>query len=272
MWWFLFHNPFKIHLLNHYMKKKKVLLLGATGRIGPSLVEEYKNNYKKYYDLIIGIHKKGKNYGLKTVKFDLSNIKKLKQSMKGVDVVVNLAANSNVNAKFEDLLNPNLIGTYNVLEAARQVKVKRIIIASSVHAISDYPHTYKVKSSDTPKPLNFYGASKAYGEALCSVFSHKYNLSCLAIRIGAYVSDNRKKVVCDTRHDYGHVISQRDFGQLIHKSIMAGKKVKYGVLNAISNNKHRHMELNFTKKLIGYKPKDDAYKICKAIKKSRLRK
>ena len=108
-------------------------------------------------------------------------------------------------------------------------------------------------------------------EALCSVFSHKYNLSCLAIRIGAYVSDDRKKAICYTRQDYGHVISQRDLGQLIHKSIMAPKKIKYAILHGISKDKHRHLELKSTRKLIGYEPKDDTYQVCKAIKKSGLR-
>ena len=252
------------------MKKKKVLLLRATGRIGPSFLEEYSKNYNKDYDLILGIHKKA-NKNFKTIKADLTNTNKLKQAMKGIDVVVNLAANSNVKASFEEVLLPNIVGAYNVFEAARQAKVKRVIIASSVHAVKGYPHTHKVKSGDMPKPLNFYGASKAFGESLCYLFSHKYNLSCLAIRIGAYVSNDKKKSICYTKQDYGHVISQRDFAQLIHKAIMAPEKVKYGILSGISNDKHKHMNLAFTKRLVGYKPQDDAYQICKAIKKSKLR-
>lgn len=249
---------------------KKVLFLGATGRIGPGFLQEYMKNYKKNYELILGVHKKG-NKNFKTVKVDLKDIGKLKKAMKGIDIVINLAANSNPNAKFLEILEPNIIGAYNVFEAARQAKVQRVIFASSVHAIKGYFHDYKVKSMDAPKPLNFYGASKAYGEALCYVFSHNYNLSCLAIRIGAYVSNDKKNYVCSSRTDYGHIISQRDFAQLVHKSIMAPKKVKYGILAGISNDKHRHMGLKTTKKLVGYKPKDDAYKICKVINKKRLK-
>ncbi len=250
--------------------KKKVLLLGATGRIGPSLIEEYLAKYKEHYDLILGVHSKKQKMELKSVGVDLSDINSLKRAMKGVGVVVNLAANSNVDAKFEDLVEPNLIGAYNVFEAARQSKCERVVLASSVHAVNAYPHSHKVLSRDTPMPLDFYGASKAFGESLCSVFSHKYGLSCLAIRIGAYVSNNKANKICYTREDYGHVISQRDFGQLIHKSILAPKKVRYGILSGISGGKHVHMGLNFTKKLVGYKPEDDVFKICKAIKKSKL--
>jgi len=249
---------------------KKVLLLGATGRIGPGFLEEYKKNYSKYYEVVLGVHKKKVN-GFGTIKVNLGNVKSLKKAMKGVDVVVNLAANSNQNAKFEELLEPNIIGTYNVFEAAKETKVKRVIFASSIHAVKGYPKGYKIKSKDAPMPSDLYGASKAFGEALCFVYSNKYNLSCFAIRIGAYVSNGMEKTICYSRKDYGHVISQRDLGQLIHKSIIAPMKVKYGILHGISKDRHRHLDLEFTKKLVGYEPKDDAYKVCRAIKKSNLK-
>lgn len=248
------------------MKKRlKVLFLGATGRIGPGIIEEYLKGYKRDYEIILGIHKKSESYGLKTVEVDLVNIKRLKKAMKGIDVVINFAANADQNATFEETLKPNIIGAYNVFEAARQANVKRVIFASSIHAVKGYSHKHAVQSEEPPKPLNFYGASKAYGEALCYVFSQK-NLSCIGIRIGAYVSNDKQENVCYTRKDYGHVISQRDLAQLIHKSILAPKKLNYAILSGISNDKHKHLELSKTKKLVGYKPKDDAYKICKAIK------
>jgi len=191
--------------------------------------------------------------------------------MKDIDVVINLAANSNPSASFEEVLVPNIVGAYKVFEAAKQAKVKRVIFASSIHAVKGYSDKHEITSRDAPKPVDFYGASKAFGEALCYVYSYKYNLSCLAIRIGAYVTNNKQKSICYTRSDYGHVISQRDMAQLIHKAILAPKKVKYAILSGISKDKHKHLELKSTKKLIGYEPKDDAYQICKAIKKPRLR-
>jgi len=111
--------------------KKKVLLVGGTGRIGPGFIEEYLKNYSKSYELILGVHKKKHKGKLKTVKIDLESIQSLKKAMKSVSVVVNLAANSDANAKFSDLVKPNLIGAYNVFEAARQAKCRRVVFASS---------------------------------------------------------------------------------------------------------------------------------------------
>ena len=254
--------------------KKKVLMLGATGRIGPGLIEEYLKSYKKDYEVILGIHKKGKTYGLKAVKSDLSNIKKLKSIMKGIHTVVHLAANSNPSAEFSEILKPNIIGAYNVFEAARQSKVKRVIFASSVHTIRGYKIGEKVRHNYVPKPTGYYGASKIWGESLCYIYSSKYNMSCLAIRVGAYISNDLKKKVCLTRDNFDYVISQRDLAQLIYKCIMAPDKIKYGILAGVSDNNNKYMDLNYTKKLVGYKPQDNVYKLCKAAtkKKKLLRK
>ena len=187
--------------------------------------------------------------------------------MKGIDVVINLAANSDPSADFEDIVQSNMVGAYNVFEAARQSRCERVIFASSVHAIRGYALGSKVKSDYAPKPSNFYGASKVFGEALCYVFSSKYNLSCLAIRIGAYISNDGKKTVCLTRNNLDYVISQRDMAQLIHKCIIAPKSVKYGILSGSSNNKRTYMDLSFTKKLVGYKPQDNAEEMCSHFRK-----
>lgn len=252
------------------MPRKKVLFLGATGKIGSDLLDEYKKHYKKYYDVIIGIHKhkklkkSDKLIGFKTVKIDILNLKTLKKAMNGIDVVVNLAAISDAKAKFEDLLKPNIIGCYNVFEAARKAKCKKVIFASSVHAVKGYPLSYQVKPNNPTKPITLYGATKIFGESLCHIFSQFY--SCIAIRIGAYTSNNEIENVCLTRKNYDYVITQKDLAQLIHKCIIA-RKIKFAILHGISNNKKKFLNLELTKKLVGYKPKDDAFEICNEIKK-----
>lgn len=247
------------------MSKKKVLILGATGRIGPSLMEEYFKKYKKDYELILGYHKSKPEYDLESREISLTDIEKLKKAMIGIDVVVNLAANSDEKSEFSEIVQPNIIGAYNVFQAALDAKVKRVVFASSVHAIRGYEFGKEVRHDDVPKPMNYYGASKVFGEALCHVFAQK-GLSCLAIRIGAYLPDNERKVVCYAREYYDYVISQRDFAQLLSKCILAPEKIKFGILSGISNNKNKYMDLKFTKELVGYEPEDDFYEICEEIK------
>jgi len=253
------------------MKKLKVLLLGGTGNIGPGIVQEYLENYSGSYEMILGYHRKKPKSSLKYVKVDLGNIAGLRKAFRGVDVVINLAANAKPSAKFDEIVKPNIIGAHNVFEAARLAKCSRVVFASSVHAIKGYPHDHLVDPGEAPMPLNFYGASKVFGEALCKVFSTKFGLSCLAIRIGAYVASDKKNIVCGTRTDYDYVISQRDMGQLIHRCVVAPKSLKYGIFSGISDNEHKRMELAYTKKVLGYNPKDDAFAVCRVIKTKGLK-
>ena len=255
--------------------KKKVLLLGASGRIGPGIIEEYLSNYKNSYELVIGTHsKKPTKSGLKTIKADITNLNSLKKAFKGINIIINLAANANKdgNAKFDQLLKPNIIGAYNVFEAARLAKCERVVFASSIHSVQGYERGHKVLSGEAPRPDDLYGATKAFGEALCNVFSSQHGLSCLAIRIGAYVSNEKKKLVCIKRKKYDYVITQRDLGQLIHKCIIAPKSIKYGILGGISNDKKKRLGLKTARKLVNYQPQDDAYDICKEIKLKEKRK
>lgn len=251
------------------MKKKSVLLIGALGRIGTGFIEEYKkNNYSKYYNLILGVHnKKFRSKTFKTHYISLEDTKTLKKAMKGIDIVINLAANPDPKAEFNQLIKPNLIGAYNVFKVALESKCKRVIFASSVHAISGYGHGYEVKQENNPKPIDLYGATKVFGEALCYTFFSQHGLSCIALRIGAYTSDDKIRNLCFSRHDYDHVITQRDMAQLMHKCITAPKKIKYAILSGISKNKKKDMDLKLAKKLVNYNPQDDAYKVCKKIKK-----
>ncbi|MFB6226642.1 MAG: NAD-dependent epimerase/dehydratase family protein, partial [Candidatus Paceibacteria bacterium] len=213
---------------NYSNKRKKVLLLGAAGRVGSGFREEYLNNknYQKQYKLILGVHSKSfKDKNFEVRKISIEKYNSVKRALKDIDVVVNLAANPDPEAKFEDLIEPNLRGAYNVFQAAADQNCERVIYASSIHAVKGYGHGHKVKSTESPKPVDLYGATKVFGEALCYTFFSQYGLSCLAIRVGAYTSNTKERQVCFQRHDYDHVISQRDMGQLIHKCITAPKKV-----------------------------------------------
>lgn len=244
---------------------KKVLITGLTGKrvnsIGPSFLQEYDKKYSDKYDLTVGINKTPLE-GYKTVKIDLTNIESLTQIFEEFEVVVNLAGNSNEKtSNFNDLIEPNIIGTYNILEACKRAGVKRVVMASSIHSIRGYPFGSNVGMKDTPMPLNYYGATKAFIESMCHVYSQY--LSCFAIRIGAYISDEALKIACPTRSNFDYILSQRDFAQLLYKAIFASDDLKYAILAGSSNNKNNYMDIEETKKLVGYEPEDEGYEMCK---------
>jgi len=253
-----------------YMKKPLVLLIGATSKIAIDFIKDYlKNDYGKEYELVLGVRNKEKlkamlsENKLEVRDINLGDVKVLEKAMQNISIVINLAANPSPEASFEDLLEPNIIGTHNILEAARLGGIKKVIMASSIHAVKGQKPGL-VKEEDAPKPLTIYGATKAFVEAICNVYANNYDMTCVAIRIGAYVSEGEEKKVCENRKDYQYVISQRDFSQLLHKAIITNfeETEKVIILHGSSNNKLKRLSIDKTKKLIGYNPQDDFYKIC----------
>jgi uronate dehydrogenase len=82
------------------------------------------------------------------------------------------------------ILESNIVGTYNIFEAARRQAVRRLVFASSNHAVGFYRRTRRVGTAVLPRPDTRYGVSKVFGEALGALYADKYGLSVLCIRIG----------------------------------------------------------------------------------------
>jgi uronate dehydrogenase len=89
-----------------------------------------------------------------------------------------------VEGPWETILQANIIGCYNLFEAARRKGVKRVIFASSNHAVGFYPRTTKIGVDVTVRPDSRYGISKAFGEAVGAFYSDKHDLRVLCLRIG----------------------------------------------------------------------------------------
>jgi uronate dehydrogenase len=101
-----------------------------------------------------------------------------------VDGVIHLGGIS-VEKPFDLILNGNIVGTYNLFEAARHHGRPRIIFASSNHVIGYYRRDQRLDSSVLPRPDSLYGVSKAFGENLASMYFDKFGQECLSVRIGS---------------------------------------------------------------------------------------
>ncbi len=102
----------------------------------------------------------------------------------GVDGVIHLGGIS-IEKPFDLILNGNIVGLYNVFEAARHHGKPRIIFASSNHVIGFYRRDQRLDSTVLPKPDTLYGLSKAFGENVASLYFDKFGQECLSVRIGS---------------------------------------------------------------------------------------
>ena len=252
--------------------KKRVLVTGLSGVVGSAMRAELEKRYEVSSLSRYGVEGLP---GERNFRADISDLEAILPAFEGQDAVVHLAADRSVTAGWQSALGNNIVGTYNVFEAARETGVGRLVVGSSTTTISGHmrvePHShimageydkverpYPLIDEDVPpRPIGYYGVSKVYGEALGSFYSDFHGLSAIHIRIGMTISGD------DPTFSPGPLalwLSHRDTADVFCKAIDAPETVRYAVLNATSDNYWKVLSLERARSLIGYEPRDDAGK------------
>ena len=179
---------------------------------------------------------------------DVADLEALTELFTGCVGVVHLGGLSD-EADFHDLATVNVVGTYHVLEAARRAGVGRVVFASSNRLTGAYDTDTTVDVGMTPRPDGFYGVSKVAGEALCRLYSDKFGLSTIALRIGSWGEAPE-----DTRHLHTW-LSRPDAVRAFVAAMTTD--VHAAVFYAVSANAEGWWDLA-AGEAVGYHPQDDA--------------
>ncbi len=121
--------------------------------------------------------------GERFVPADLGDLEALRAACRGVRYVLHLGGHS-VEGSWEQILRANIEGCFNLFEATRLEGVERVVFASSNHAVGFYRRRRRIGVDHRVRPDSRYGVSKAFGEALGSLYADKYGLRVVSIRIG----------------------------------------------------------------------------------------
>jgi uronate dehydrogenase len=226
---------------------KTILITGAAGDVGTHLRRELAGKYDLRVSDLRSLKKINKEE--KFVRADISKVPDALRITRGVDAVVHLGGYS-VEGPWRGILSANIIGCYNVFEAARRNGVKRILFPTSNHAVGYYRRDRTIDHRVYPKPDSRYGVSKVFGEALGSLYADKYGMQVFCMRIG-----NVGPAPIDKRR-LSIWFSPRDLAQLVtigieHPDI--GFEIVYGV----SRNTRSWYD-NSNAYRLGYKPQDDS--------------
>ena len=242
-----------------------VLVTGASGLIGGILNEKLTEHN------LFGVDIKECDYK----NFEMSNIldsKKLEtiMSKNKIDTVVHLAGNASVSANWESLSLNNFTGTENVFNACKETGVKKIIFASSNHAVglfeNDTPYkeiisgkykdiskNYKLISPHCEvRPDSLYGVSKAFGENLGRFYYENYNIKVACLRIGSVLPDNNPKVKNSNRF-FSTWCSHDDIAGLIDACIKSNK-IRYDIFYGVSDNDWKIWDITNIEKILSFKP------------------
>ena len=141
-----------------------------------------------------------------------------------------------------------------------------MIYASSIHAISGYPKDVQAKTTEPPNPGDLYGVTKCFGEALCHYMGEKEGVPSIAIRIGAF-QEHAAAQNKDAINMMDAWISQRDCVQLLERCIDAPEDLKFAIVHGLSKNTFNRMDIDSTRRLLGYDPQDNFFEESEAFRK-----
>ncbi|MDQ3327474.1 MAG: NAD(P)-dependent oxidoreductase [Chloroflexota bacterium] len=232
-----------------------MLVTGAAGRIGSYFAEHAQQKYDLRLMVMEGEDKRGiRDFG-EVVTGDIEDLERIKQVCAGMDTVVHLAGNSDPSATWERLLGTNIVGTYNTMVAAKAARCRRVVFASSIHAVSGYPADVQVKTSEPVNPGDLYGVTKCFGEALGRYMAEQEGLSVIALRIGGFQSLEAAREP-EAVGMLDAFVSKRDLHQLIERSIEV-ENVRFAILHGLSDNRFKRLDISDARVLVGYDPQDD---------------
>ncbi len=226
----------------------RVLITGAGGGIGRSLREILRGVYPvlRVSDRVpLGAARPGEE----VEHAELSDMAAVERMVADVNGIIHLGGISG-ESEFEAILRSNIVGTYNLFEAARRARVERIIVATSNHAVGFYPRDQRIDHRVVPRPDSRYGVSKAFAEALASLYADKHGIGFLCTRIGNFGPkpiDKRRLSIW---------ISPRDYAQLVRIGL-EHPDIRYEIVYGVSNNRRSWYD-NSNAERLGYRPQDNS--------------
>lgn len=236
---------------------QRVLLTGAAGRIGTAFWTGAADRYQfrladRRTDALseaVGKHD--------VIALDVADLAACRVACMDIETVVHLAADPSPAADFYgSLLDNNIKGVFNIFRAAKDAGCRRVVFASSVHAVVGFPVDVPVAADAPVRPLNMYGVSKCFGEAVAAYFANAEGLSAIAIRIGDYNGNHLRRH--PSLEAFTAYISRRDMNHLLERCIET-PDVPFAIVHGLSNNRFKRMDITSTRAVLNYDPQDDAF-------------
>ena len=222
---------------------KKIFLTGSTGYIGKAIIEKF----GPAAEIRAFTRDKG----------DIRNKADVIEASAGCDVIIHMAAitpSAHPGADDKDVLEVNIEGTRNVLEAAVTNGIKKVVYFSSVCAVGFRESNYPIKEDEVCRPTQgAYGLSKLKGEELCREYSDKQGLSVICLRPATVIPQHGfTPPEAGTMPWIGFV--HIDDVLLILKLALDNENIKFGVYHVAPDNRFSKFDIALAKKALNYRP------------------
>jgi uronate dehydrogenase len=176
---------------------------------------------------------------------DLSDLAQVDAACDGIDGILHFGGFS-VEGPWDTILQANIIGGYNLFEAARRKGVKRIVFASSNHATGFYPRHQQISPDVTVRPDTRYGVSKVFGEAIGALYADKHGIGVTCLRIGKFANKPTN------RHFLSILLTPEDLVQLCCIGL-DHPDIHFEIFYGVSHNERSWWD-NSRAYALGYRP------------------
>lgn len=228
----------------------RVLVTGAAGAAGAPVCAQLLETG----DFVRAFDRHESLLGTEIITADLGDAAAVRRAVRGMDAIVHLGAQP-YDVPFPELVTPNVLGVYHVLDAARSEGVSRILLASSIQVvrggeeqITDAPHQRC--------PLNHYALTKVFAEEMGQMYANRYGLDVIVARIGFMVRDPREAQILIERRMFDRYVSRGDTASFCSAAVHAPFK-GFAVLHVIGPDGKARYDLETPRRLIGYEPQDE---------------
>ncbi len=249
----------------------KVAITGGTGSVGEQALEALDDHETT-------VLARGSDDDVDVVRLDVTDRERFVDVLDGHDVLVHLAANSSPFAEWDDVVEPNIEGTYNAYRAAVECGVDRVVFASTNHVVHMYnaadpsePESLvdrpRPVSPDEPaRPDSYYGISKVTGEALGAYAADRHDLTVVNLRIGWLLEPAELRETQDEPAEHAHFaramyLSPRDCRDAIRRAVTEPIVESPLTCHIVSRNDDRYFSTVEAAAGLGYRPRDNAAEV-----------
>ena len=221
----------------------RILITGAAGRIGGYIARDMRDRHE-----VRGLDRMPMPDLTDAVVAELTDFEAVERAAHGMEAVLHLGGIPDGGTPWEEILNSNIIGTYNVFEAAHRQGVKRIAFASRAGMFSKHPKTMQRKADTPPLPDSYYSCSKVFAESLGRMYAVRFGMSMVSVRIG---NCHRDRV----NPTHPHQLTPRDAVRVFEQAV-THPGVQYEVVWGVSDSDWPLYDVDHDRRVIGYEPQD----------------
>jgi uronate dehydrogenase len=235
------------------MSGMTVLVTGSRGSIGRVVTEALRSRGHR----VRGFDR-GEPAHADDQRGDLLDEAAVRAAARGAQAIVHLGATPDEADFVTDLLPNNIVGTYRVLEAAVAESVPRVVLASTLRAMSGSwgGHARPIPSDVPPRPHDFYSWTKAGAELMGDMYARKRRLSVIAARIGMFTRNRDEWALVESWDDRSSYLSWRDARHFFVRAVEAERAPGYLALYAVGRDGIGIFDLETARHEIGYEPAD----------------